>query len=630
MHEPIFNIVDFGAQRDDVCPAQNAAAIQAAVDSCANQGGGTVFVPAGTFYCGNFALKSNVTLHLHKDALLMGSTDFRDYAFMEAPCPWAALPGIPQLKRSEHLVALIYAENAKNVHITGEGTIDGQGMEHKYFPDPEDDQCRLPFLIIFNRCQNVSVTNLTLKNPAFFTVFFVKSRDILAQNLNIDSYNTENGDGVDFDGSENALVANCTIKSGDDAISLKTSDPDYPCRNIQIENCTFTTVWAGFRIGTETAGDIQNITMTNCVFDGCSDGIKIQNCSLGTVSDFHISHITMCDVQRPFFITRSQFRICEKDGSIRPVPGEVTDLFISHLDAQIPTLGTDYAREGMLISGTPSYPIGNVVLEDIHVRLDKSCCADSWNNDVPEFLDYSFIYPDIFAYEGNLPTHGFFLRHIDHLLLKNVTITHPGQDKRPPIYGYCLNRLELDHVSTTHASTDMMQVLNSHVVFSNCESNGKTITQLPKASSEEQEALRTHLAVANALDQLFAENCQLIDLAEAMPYRQRIDPNTWKDESGFCETRLELKSGMILLIPTYGDFTLYLNGIAVATYSLPKAYENLVLWAYRVNEDFPDMCALTIRWHDISQRSGLDCALPFGEFRKSAPGLAAPVSICWE
>ena len=251
MHEPVFNIVDFGARQDTLCPAQNSAAIQAAVDACANRGGGTVLVPTGTFHCGNFSLKSNVTLYLQKDALLMGSTDFQDYAFMEAPCPWAALPGIPQLKRSEHLVALIYAENAENVHITGEGTIDGQGMEHKYFPDPEDDQCRLPFLIIFNRCKNVSVTKLTLKNPAFFTVFFVKSQDISAQDLYIDSYNTENGDGVDFDGSENALVRNCVIRSGDDAISLKTSDPDFPCRNIKIENCTFTTVWAGFRIGTD-------------------------------------------------------------------------------------------------------------------------------------------------------------------------------------------------------------------------------------------------------------------------------------------------------------------------------------------------------------------------------------------
>lgn len=630
MNPSVYNILDFGAKPGVHCPRENAAAIQKTVDACAQAGGGVVYIPKGSFVSGSIELRSNITLHLDKNAELIGSTDYQDYQFMKAETPWAALAGIPQLKRSKHLVAFIYAEYAENVKITGEGTIDGQGMEHKHFPNPEDDQLRMPFLIIFHKCKNLEVSSLTLNNPGFFTVFFVKSMDILVRDLNIDSYNTENGDGVDFDGCENAVVTGCTIKSGDDAISLKTSDPAYPCKNIRIDNCTFTTVWAGFRIGTETAADIRDITMKNCVFDGCSDGIKIQNCSLGTVADFHITDITMRDVQRPFFITRSRFRLCTKDGSIRPLAGEVTDLYISRVTAQIPALGTDYTREGMVISGTPTCPIGKVVLEEVAVVLEKDCTTDIFNETVPEFLDYSFIYPDIFSYEGNLPTHGFFVRHITELQMKKVALTHKGEDRRVPIWGYGIERFALENVSAVHNGEDLLEVLESNVSLSGCLNNGRVITQ-PRAAAQNTLACHAaHKATAVALDKTFEEMCILIDEAEAMKNRHYIDASQWHTERDFCEVTLELKPGAILLIPAYGDFTLSINNKPIRTFCTPQWYENLVLWAYRTTESTLGNSTIRLQWQDLTQRSGLNCRLPFGSFDKQIPSLAGNVSVCWE
>src|SRR5690349_7812914 len=57
----IYNIRDFGAKGDGV--TLDTAALQAAIDACNRDQGGTVLVPAGVFVIGTVEIKSNVTLH---------------------------------------------------------------------------------------------------------------------------------------------------------------------------------------------------------------------------------------------------------------------------------------------------------------------------------------------------------------------------------------------------------------------------------------------------------------------------------------------------------------------------------------------------------------------------------------
>ncbi|GAE82260.1 polygalacturonase [Bacteroides reticulotermitis JCM 10512] len=54
-------------------------AIRRAIDECNRAGGGRVVIPAGKYYTGPIYLKSNVNLHLHKDATLLFSTHPDDY-----------------------------------------------------------------------------------------------------------------------------------------------------------------------------------------------------------------------------------------------------------------------------------------------------------------------------------------------------------------------------------------------------------------------------------------------------------------------------------------------------------------------------------------------------------------------
>ena len=100
---PVFNIRDFGAVPDG--KTLSTAAVQRAIDTCGQAGGGTVYVPPGTFLTGTLLLRSNVTLYLEAGATLLGSARIEDYA--------------PQ--------HVLYAKGAQNIGLAGPGTIDGQG-----------------------------------------------------------------------------------------------------------------------------------------------------------------------------------------------------------------------------------------------------------------------------------------------------------------------------------------------------------------------------------------------------------------------------------------------------------------------------------------------------------------------
>src|ERR687885_5362 len=75
------NVRDFGATGDG--QTKDTAAIQQALDRCWVLGGGEVFVPPGRYLTGALALKSNTTLRLDRDAVILGSPDFADYPVMQ-------------------------------------------------------------------------------------------------------------------------------------------------------------------------------------------------------------------------------------------------------------------------------------------------------------------------------------------------------------------------------------------------------------------------------------------------------------------------------------------------------------------------------------------------------------------
>jgi polygalacturonase len=157
-----YNIRDFGAKGDG--KTLDTAALQAAIEDCNRDGGGTVLVPSGTFVIGTTELKSNVTLHLAASAILLGSGDGKDYH------PISAIPLSGDSTLNDGNWALLFAVEARNVTVEGAGTIDGQGQlfnnfGHKETPPPAGiSGPQRPYHLLFHRCHNMTLENLSFSN----------------------------------------------------------------------------------------------------------------------------------------------------------------------------------------------------------------------------------------------------------------------------------------------------------------------------------------------------------------------------------------------------------------------------------------------------------------------------------
>jgi len=82
------------------------------------QGGGVLTVPAGEYPTGSIRLYDNMTLCIESGAALRFHQDAKAFPLIELE-----FEGNAGLMHQ----ACIYAEKAKNVVVTGYGTVDGQG-----------------------------------------------------------------------------------------------------------------------------------------------------------------------------------------------------------------------------------------------------------------------------------------------------------------------------------------------------------------------------------------------------------------------------------------------------------------------------------------------------------------------
>ena len=254
----------------------DTAAIQRAIDACHAAGGGRVMISAGVFLTGSLQLKSRVILQVEEGATLRGSASIGDYDLRTAPLEWG------QAFASFSLAAapcLIYAEDAEEIGVAGRGIVDGQGGNlHKKFPNAGDAVQRRPMLVRFQHCRAITVRDVTLRDPASFTTFFVHCQDIAIEGVTIRSRQTGNGDGLDFDGCRHVHISRCDFDCGDDAISPKTLHPDWPNEDFTITDCRMKSEWAAIRLGPESVSGMRHFDVRNCEFTDCRDGIKIESC----------------------------------------------------------------------------------------------------------------------------------------------------------------------------------------------------------------------------------------------------------------------------------------------------------------------------------------------------------------
>ena len=361
-----YNVLQQGVVGDG--KTLNTQSLQSAIDALHAKGGGQLYFPAGRYLTGSLQLKSNVTLYLEKEAMLLGSTSPYDY------------PGFSTEKElkvnNDHFdQALIYAEGAENIGITGEGCIDGQGRElaltidslhhtgelvDKHYNTYRKRPNTRPKLLFMRNCRKVELRKTNFRSGAAWGLSFSLCVDLTIDSLHVENRAYWNNDGIDISDCKDVRISNCFINSADDGICLKSHNRGAWNDRVSISNCHIISSASAIKFGTESLGGFKNVTI---------DNIRIKD------------------------TFRSAIAIESVDGA------EIENVKLENIEIVCP----GYATRGMAYMSVS--------------RL----------KDVPENEKG---YPEFTMFE-ELPSWGFYVRHVKGIQMHNVKLRLQEDDFRP-------------------------------------------------------------------------------------------------------------------------------------------------------------------------------------------------------
>ncbi|HXI83555.1 MAG TPA: glycosyl hydrolase family 28 protein [Verrucomicrobiae bacterium] len=346
----VFDPKSYGARGDGV--TNDGGAIQKAIDVCAQAGGGMVYLPPGNFLTGTIVLKSNVTLHLSPGATLWGSRRIEDY-------------------KPFHL---IYAQDAENIAIEGDGTINGNG-DAFWGREFRPIEKRPSPLIELVGCRNVHIRDVRIRNTPGWGIRPWNCDGVYIHGISmISDMDSPNTDGIDPDASRNVFISDSYIETGDDAICLKTDKrPEattaQACENVTVANCVLISDDSAIKLGTASWGDFRDCTFANCVITGTRYGIAMYIKDGGLVEGIRFANITI-DTSVAFenartgrTRSRSEYPIfldLERRGEGSAL-GRIRDVSFSDISIR--------GKGRVLVAGGPERPLENLSFHNILMRV---------------------------------------------------------------------------------------------------------------------------------------------------------------------------------------------------------------------------------------------------------------------
>jgi alpha-L-rhamnosidase len=271
-----YNIAERGAIGDG--KTLNTRAIQAVIDACAQNGGGTVVFPKGVFVSGALFLKRGVNMELQEGSVLKGSTNINDYPKLNTRIeghfePWR--------------VALINGDSLEHLRISGSGILDGSGepfWKEFYSRRSADNSTtnlnvERPRLAFIQHSKDVTISGITFLNSGFWNLHIYRCQDVTIDYCRFHApsgpkpYNqAPSSDGIDVDCSQGIAIRHCFFSVGDDCIALKGSKGPFalqdqngaPVENIEISDCIFEAGGGIVTFGSE-ATIVRNVTIQRCI-----------------------------------------------------------------------------------------------------------------------------------------------------------------------------------------------------------------------------------------------------------------------------------------------------------------------------------------------------------------------------
>lgn len=434
----MYNVKDFGALGNG--ENLDSLSIQRAIDECAENGGGTVFIPAGTYVCGTMHFKSHVHIMLEKGATILGSKNVADFDPLEEN------PSNDTYQDRSHSYfhhSLFHADSVCDIALSGYGIIDMRSV-WEVIDTPEFRWCRACKIVAFKNCKDVLIKGLTMKNATDLAVYFAGCENVIVTQLNL----TVHIDGISPDSCKNVVISDCIIDAGDDGIVPKTS---YTLgrfkymENLVISNCIVKSRCNGIKFGTETNTGYLNTTITGCViYDTHLSGIAIESVDGAKISGFSISNITMKNVGNPIMfmvLNRARGPQGTKIGKIKNismnnititgpyVPWDAISQNYWHAIKNKPTI-TPHTYPIIMIGQEDSI-IENVSLSNIQFEAEGGGTIDDRNIVIPDLRDG---YPECRCIGEKAPVFGLVSRYVDNLKLYNVDFYTDKEDARDAIY----------------------------------------------------------------------------------------------------------------------------------------------------------------------------------------------------
>ena len=404
----VFDVRDYGAKGDGV--TLDTAAIQRAIDAAAAAGNGAqVLIREGARHLiGTLEMKSHIEFHLAGDAELIVSTDPKDF----------------------RNGAVIWADGAEGLRLTGSGTIDGRAREFmSSYDQPNEWWIFKPFrpkMFVLSGCRDLEIHDIGFREAPMWGLHMLGCEHVLVDGVKIRNLlDVPNCDGIDPDHCRDVEIRNCDIVCGDDAIVVKCTrqERDFgPCANIRVHDCVIETQDCGVKIGTETTADIHHVVFEQCQVRSSSRGIGIQLRDEGNVYD-----IDFRDIQ---FVSRYYSDPWWGRGeaiSLTAIPRTPQTKLGSLHDVRIRNVA-GRAENSVRVSGSPASTIRNVHFENVDVTLDRwtKYQGGIWDNRPTKAQT------DLEPH----PTPGYAIRYASGVTLKSSRIA--WGDNRPDYFTHAL------------------------------------------------------------------------------------------------------------------------------------------------------------------------------------------------
>jgi hypothetical protein len=420
----MWNVKDLGATGDGI--TLDTAAINHAIESCAEAGGGTVQFPAGVYLSGTIHLKSHVTLLFEAGAELLGSSVLDHYVSQQAG---GGVEGGARWHRG-----LLLGEDVEDITLLGPGSINGNNV----YDIEGEENMRGPHAVLLHHCKQVSVRNLAVKDAANYALLITE-----CQGLDVNGVKVTGGwDGINFWNCRDVVIFGCSFQTGDDSLAGGYWD------NVTIDNCLLNSSCNGIRL----VGPAERVAVSNCLIRGpgayphrtarrTNSLAGVQICpgtwfdTPGLVDDVHISNTVITGVRTPFWIGMWG-------------PGiRLGRISISNVTA------TGAGRVASLIEGTPDHPIESVTLRNVTIETQGGGTQQDAAQSFPALM------MDKDPWNVH-PVAGLYCHYVKDLSLQDVRLAHRAAEARPALVCHDVERLELDDVTLpdAHASLVLQNV----------------------------------------------------------------------------------------------------------------------------------------------------------------------------